>query len=459
MKNSLVFKAGNTQQDRIHILEKMSVHKAIWVLALPTMASMLIQVVYNMIDTFFIGKLNDPYMVAAITISMPIFLIIQSFGNIFAYGGASLISRLLGQGEREKARKAGAVSFWSAFVVCTLVSILAFFLLEPILLLCGASENTLGYGKSYLIFMLIGSPFIGMQVALSGLLRSEGAVKVSMMGIVAGSVLNMILDPIFILLLGWDVKGAAIATSISNICIFLFYLRFYLKNKGILSVSLRYYRFSGRIYADILKIGIPASLGIVLMSAGIALANYVAAGFGDSALAATGIVMRIALVAVMLVFGLAQGCQPLMGYSYGAKNFSRLMETVKRAAGISTIIGVVFAVLLAVFSGTWIRIFINNAVVIELGAQYIKALVLSMPLLGIQLVIIAMFQSIGKPIESLILYLGRQGFFFIPALFIFSSLWGYSGFVYAMPFSDVATTLLAGALFLFMRKKLIAQPD
>lgn len=444
----------NMIQDRIHILESMPVNKAIWALAIPTMLAMLIQVIYNMTDTFFIGKLNEPNMVAAISISMPIFMIIQAFGNVFAIGGASLISRLLGKGETENASQAGAISFWTALAICIFVSIIGLVFIESILSFCGASVNTIGFGKSYLTIILLGSPFIGMQMALGGLLRSEGATRESMIGMMIGSILNIVLDPIFIFPLNMGVAGAALATTIGNIIGFTYYIAFYLKKQGIISISLKNFCFDARVYADIFKIGIPASIGMILLSIGFALANVFAASFGDDVVAAYGVVMRITSIAVMLAIGLAQGCQPLMGYSYGAKKHSRLLETIKRSIIIATIMCTFFAALFFAFSDIWIKVFINDVVVRTLGVKIIRAFVLAMPFLGIQMVLIIMFQSLGKTVESLVVSLGRQGLFFIPALIILSALWGFDGFIFALPVADIATTLLSLTLFLIMKKEL-----
>lgn len=444
----------NVKPDRLGILESMPVKKAIRTLAVPTMVAMLIQVVYNMTDTFFIGKLNDPNMVAAISISMPIFFIIQAFGNVFAIGGASLISRLLGKGEKESASQIGAISFWSALFICTFMSVIGLFFLEPLLMFCGASENTIGFGKSYLMILFFGGPFIGMQMAMGGLLRAEGATRESMAGMMSGSILNMVLDPIFILLLNMGVAGAALATTIGNIAGFLYYINFYFKKRGVISISLKHYSINGKAYADIFKIGIPASVGMILMSIGFALANIFAAGFGDNVVAANGVVMRITSIAVMLAMGLAQGCQPLMGYSYGAKNYNRLWETIKTATTIGTIIGFIFAGMFITFSDIWIKVFINDAVIIYLGERIIRVYSLSMPFLGAQMVLMTMFQALGKTVESLIISLGRQGLFFIPALVIFSSLWGFNGFIFALPVADITTVCLSVTLFLFMKKKI-----
>lgn len=441
------------QLDRTYILESMPVYKAIWILAIPTMVAMLVQVIYNMTDTFFIGKLNEPNMVAAISISLPVFMMIQAFGNIFAAGGASLISRLLGEGERERASRAGAVAFWSALVVCTIVSVISQIFIKPVLMSCGASVNTIGFGKSYLRIMLMGSPIIGLKMALAGLLRSEGATREAMIGMVAGSLLNIILDPIFIFLLKMDVAGAAIATVLGNVAGFLYCLSFYIQKKGVVSISWQHYRFDRKVYAEIFKIGIPASIGMILTSTGFAVGNVFAAGFGDEVVAANGVVKRIANITIMLSMGLGQGCQPLMGYSYGAQKYNRLLETIKKSTLIGTIMCSTFALLFYTFSDFWIRVFINDPTVIELGVKIIRSFSLAMPVLGIQMVLMAMFQSLGKAVQSLVISLGRQGLFYIPALSIFSSVWGFNGFIRALPAADMATTLLSLTLFLFMKRE------
>lgn len=420
------------------------------------MMAMLIQVIYNMTDTFFIGQLNNPNMVAAMSISMPIFMIIQAFGNVFAIGGASIISRLLGKGDKENASRAGSIAFWSAVTTCTIASLIGFIFIDNILMLAGASTNTIGFARSYLSIIIIGGPFMGMKMAMGGLLRSEGATKEAMIGMVLGSVLNIVLDPLFIFGLNMGVSGAALATTVGNIIGFIYFLTFYLRKQGVISVSPKNFSFNKTIYKAIFKIGIPASLGMILMSLGFALANVFASGFGDDVVAANGVVMRVFSIGVMLTMGLAHGCQPLMGYCYGAKKYERLMDTIKKAIVMGTIMCIVITLTFISFSETIIKVFINDETVISLGAQILRRNALALPFLGIQMVLMTMFQSLGKTIESLIVSVGRQGLFFVPSLIIFSSTWGYNGFILAQPFADIATTTLSLSLFILMRKKLLA---
>ena len=459
MKNKRTIPKDIQNSDRTLILESIPVNKAIWKLAIPTMLGMLVQVIYNMTDTFFIGKLNNPNMVAAISICMPIAMIVQTFGNIFAIGGASLISRLLGEKAANKANHAGAISFWAALTLCTIAAIFGLIFREPLLNIVGASENTMEYAKNYLTIMLIGGPFMGLQMAMGGLLRSEGATKESMVGMMTGSIINMVLDPILILSLSMGIAGAALATTIGNTIGFLYYIVFYLKKKGVISISPKYFSFEKSYYGNIFKIGLPASLGMMLMSAGMIIMNIYAAGFGDNVIAASGVVMRITNIAIMLIMGLAQGCQPLMGYSYGCQNFSRLFQTIKRSIASGTIMCTAFAVIFYIFAKQWIQVFIFDEEVVTLGVTIMRAMVISMPFMGVQMILMTMFQSLGKSVQSMIVSLGRQGLFFIPAIIIFSTVWGFGGFIYAQPFADIFTTVLAITLFLAMRKKIIVKTN
>lgn len=449
----------NANKDRMYVLDSLPVNKAIWTLAIPTMMAMLVQVVYNMTDTFFIGQLNNPNMVAAISIAMPIFMIIQAFGNVFAVGGASIISRLLGKGEKEDASKTGAIAFWSSLTACTIASIIGFIFMDDILILTGASANTIEFARSYLVIIIVGGPFMGMKMSLSGLLRSEGATKESMVGLMLGSILNIVLDPIFIFGLNMGVAGAALATTVGNMVGFIYFLSFYIRKQGLVSISPKHFSFDKTIYKGIFKIGIPASLGMVLMSLGFAVANIFASNFGDDVVAANGVVMRVSSIGFMMTIGLAQGCQPLMGYCYGAKKYERLIETIKRAAIMRTIMCIIFSSIFMIFSETLIKVFINDENVMSLGAQILRRNALALPFLGIQMVLMTMFQSLGKTVESLIVSLGRQGIFFVPSLIIFSTLWGYNGFILAQPFADIATTTLSVTLFFLMKKSLTADID
>ncbi len=452
-------KLTSKDQDRIEILKSIPIKKAIFKLSVPMMLSMLIHAIYSMTDMFFIGKLNNPHMVAAITICMPIVFLLQAFADIFAVGGASLISRLLGEGNTKNASNAGSIAFWTAFAVVFSIALIGFVLRGPILIIAGASEATFPYSLNYFTIILIAAPFMGMQFTMSGLLRAEGATKQAMIGTVLGSAINIILDPIFIFGLNMGIQGAAVATAIGNILAFSYYILFYTKKSHLISISPNFFMFNKYYFWNIIKIGVPASLGMVLMSFGSILANNYAANFSDLVLAANGIAFRAIDLPFMLIIGLAHGCQPLIGYNYGAKNFKRMFDTIKTSMKINLLMGILFSSVCFVFANPILHFFINDIDVINYGAMILRLFCFSIPFTAIEMVIVVVFQSLGKAVQSLILSIGRQGLFYVPALIMLSNRWGVQGFIWSMPLSDIFTGIFAIILYIIFYKQFVKQND
>jgi putative MATE family efflux protein len=447
------------KQDRLFVLSSMPVNKAVITLAIPAIIANIIQFVYNLTDTYFVGQLGNAFMVAAIGLCMPVIMVLQSFGNMFSIGGASLISRLLGAGRTDDARKVASVSFWSALTVSITISVFAMFFIEPISRFSGADNETITYTTQYLFYLLLGAPFMAMQMALNGILRSEGANDVSMRGMIAGSVLNMILDPIFILGFKWGIIGAAVATTIGNIFGFIWNVSFYFKKKAVLTISPKEFVFKWEYFRDIFKIGIPASFGMLLMSTAQVLANKVAVGFGNDLIAANNIVMRVTNIALMFTMGLTAGCQPLLGFSYGAQKYKRLNDAIKFTIVFGTAMNVLFALVMWFAADFWISVFINIPEIIALGVRIIHVMVFSMPFMALQMTLMTVYQSLGKTVQALIVSLGRQGLFFVPALYIFSSMWGIDGYIWANPFANIFTALVSAVMYLFMRKSFPKSSD
>jgi putative MATE family efflux protein len=301
--------------------------------------------------------------------------------------------------------------------------------------------------------MLLAGAFMGLQVTLAGLLRSEGATTESMIGMVSGSILNIILDPIFIFWLGMDVAGAALATTIGNTVGFLYYLYFYVKKKGIISIAPKYFVFRSYYFTNIFKIGIPASLDNLLMSVGMAVANSVAAGFSDILVAAFGVNFRLLSVGVMIAAGIGHGCQPLMGYSYGCGNHKRLLQTIRYSLLYALALGIFFGITFYTFSGSLIRAFINDADVVRTGAKFMRMMAIALPFVGPQMILRTLFQAIGKPIRGVgvtVALADRGGFFHPRNPRCLSKLGGETGFMSAIPITDIyLRTVLAVILLLF----------
>lgn len=440
--------------NRFEILEKIPVKEAIIKLAVPTMIGMIIDTVYTLTDTFFIGKLNDSFQVAAISICFPLFMIIHSLGNLFSTGGASYISRLLGERDIEKAKKGAAISCYSSFLIAIITSIIILIFINPILQIIGASSDTFDFAKEYMVIISLFSFILVLQVSLSGVIRAEGASKEAMIGLVLGTIVNIILDPIFILGLKMGVKGAAIATIIGNLIGVLYYIRFFRNKKSILSIHWSYFEFNKGIYKEILSIGAPVAISNLLMSVVAAYSNIIAVSYSDVVVASIGVVQRTNSMAIMLVFGLCLGFQPIAGYCYGAKNYTRLREAFLITLIYGTIISVFFAVITYIFAAPLIKIFIVDTQIVNIGTRFMRAYATVMPIMALQYTIMVAFQSIGKGKESLIISLGRQGLFYLPAIVLLDKYFGLAGFIWSQPVADIMTTVLALFLFLLLNKHL-----
>ena len=315
--------------DNRQLFEEAPVSKAVAVMAVPTMISMLVVVIYNMADTFFIGQTGDPMKVAAVSLATPVFMVFMALGNLFGIGGSSAISRALGERKTERAKNISSFCCYGSLGLGIIMALSFLVGMNGILRLIGASENTIGYARDYLTYIAFGGPFIMFGTAFGNILRGEGAAKESMIGNMIGTITNIVLDPVMILMLDWGVVGAAVATVIGNMAASAFYLLYFLRKKSSLSIRLRDFRVGERIAANVMSIGIPASLNNILMSCANIVLNQVLISYGDTPVAAMGVAMKSNMLVVLLQIGLCAGIQPLIGYNYGAKNKKRLMQVFR----------------------------------------------------------------------------------------------------------------------------------
>jgi multidrug efflux pump len=456
--NSLVITKLLMDKKRLYILGEMPVRKAIITLALPTVVSMLVQVFYNITDTFFIGKLNDPYQLAAVSICMPLFMMLVSISGIFGNGGASYLSRQLGKKDYEGARETSTVTIVFCFATSLLVAIIGLIFIKPILHLAGASATSMPYATSYLSIILGGSSILMLNFTIAMLLRAEGSAKAVMKGNLLGTVVNIALDPVFIFLLDMGVAGAGIATIIGAGCSLLYLLSFYFRRNSLAMPSLRYLKPRWVTFREIFKIGIPASLSQIMMSIGNSISFGVAAGYGDVAVAAFGVVWRVMSLPVFVMIGLSIGLQPLVGYSYGANNHRRLKKSVRTALAISGFLAAFFLALFLLFPRALIAVFISDREVVEMGSKVLTAFTIAIPFIALQMPLMTSIQAMGKGLPSLIIALSRNGLVYIPAVYILNSLFGFDGLVFALPLSDVISALLALLLFAGIYRKLKHHP-
>ena len=436
------------------LFENAPVPKAVAVMAVPTMISMLVVVIYNMADTFFIGQTGDPMQVAAVSLATPVFMVFMALGNLFGIGGSSAISRALGEKKMERARQISSFCCYGSLGLGVIMSLLFLVGMDVILKLIGASENTIDYARSYLSYIALGGPFIMFGTAFGNILRGEGASKESMIGNMIGTMVNIILDPIMILVFNWGVAGAAVATVIGNMAASAFYLQYFLRKKSSLSIRLKDFQMGERIAVSVASIGIPASLNNILMSCANIVLNHVLAGYGDTPVAAMGVAMKANMLVVLLQIGLCAGIQPLIGYNYGARNKKRLLKVVWFTGACAVVMGTVLTLFMVVARASIIKAFINDQAVIDYGIQMVIALQISGPVLGILFLCINTIQGMGKALPSLVLTICRQGLVFIPMVFLMNQLWGLEGVIYAQPTADFFSIVLSVFLCLGIIRKM-----
>ena len=430
-------------KDNTQLFEHAPVSKAVAVMAVPTMISMLVVVIYNMADTFFIGQTGDPMQVAAVSLATPVFMVFMALGNLFGIGGSSAISRALGEKKAERARNISSFCCYGSLGLGIFMALLFLAGMDGILKMIGASENTIGYARDYLTYIAFGGPFIMFGTAFGNILRGEGASKESMIGNMIGTVTNIVLDPVMILGLNWGVVGAAVATVIGNMAASGFYLIYFLRKKSSLSIRLKDFRAGERIAASVLAIGIPASLNNILMSCANIVLNLVLGRYGDTPVAAMGVAMKSNMLVVLLQIGLCTGIQPLIGYNYGARNKKRLLQVFRFTGMCAVAVGTVLTVIMVLARQAVIQAFINDSEVIAYGIRMVIALQMSGPVLGILFLCINTIQGMGKALPSLVLTVCRQGLIFIPFIFILNSLFGLEGAIYAQPAADFVSIILS----------------
>ena len=445
----------------IDVFEKDSIPKAVFKLALPTVLSMIVAVFYNMVDTFFVGQTGDANQMAAVSVATPVFLFFMAAGNIFGIGGSSFLSRALGEKHYDKAKNISSFCLYAGIFTGLFGAVLMFTFMRQILEAVGTSSNTFDFAKSYLSWIACGGPAIVVSTAFTNLLRGEGAAQSSMHGMMAGTIANIILDPVFILdsflgipCLGLGVAGAAIATVIGNIVSILFFF-FHICSKkanSVLTLSPRYFAIRDGILKGVFLIGLPASLTNILMSMSNILMNKYLVSYGDIPVAGMGVAMKANMLVVFVQLGLAMGIQPLVGYNFGAKNFRRMKAAMKFALICDLIAGFLITIVYFIFSREIIRIFIDDDGVIGMGVIMLRALMMSTPILGIQFVLNFSFQAMGMAKQSLALAVSRQGFIFFPATIILNMLFGLKGLVYAQPIADYVSILLAICMFIYMNR-------
>jgi putative MATE family efflux protein len=438
----------------IELMESAPVSISIIRLAAPMMVGMIMQMIYNMTDMFFIGQTGDPLLVAGVSLITPLFLFIQGIGNLFATGAASYISRLMGAQKHEEGKHTNAVSFYTTILLGAAVTIVLLLLKNPLLHLIGTSNATFKPADDYFTIIIVFTIPSVVNVSLGGQMRSEGATTKAMISMLVGIILNIVLDPIFILLFGWGVAGAAWATVIGYVAGMIYGIVYFRSKDTVLSISWNDFKPNKTMYAEIMKIGIPTALSNVIMSVAIVLTNVIAAAYGDLVVAGNGVFSRLGSICFTLVMALAVGFQPLAGFNYGAKNYARLRKGFKITLLYTTALSVLFLIIFIFWGRAIITAFINDSQTIEVANTFLHAFMWGLPVLGVQTTIMIAFQALGKFAQATVITLGRQCVIYIPLLLILNHFFQFNGFIYAQPAGDILTAGVSLLLSVSMFREL-----
>ncbi len=426
-------------------------------LSLPATVGMVVNALYNFFDTLFLGIWVGDNAIGGLTISFPIQMLVMAIGQLIGVGAASAISRYLGAREIEKADQVAGNAYTLMVLFGLLFSALGLLFIDPILILFGATPTLLPFAHEYMSVIFIGSSFFIFAMGSNNMIRAEGNAKTAMITMLIGTGLNLVLDPIFIKVLGLGIRGAAIATVISQFLSFLFILRYFLTGRSSLKVQRHHFRLKLAVVNDIFKIGLPVFIRQVANSLlAIVLNNSLGFYGGDLAINVFGVANRLLMFIFMPLFGVVQGFQPIAGYNYGARNYPRVRESVALAVKTTVVLSTMGWLMVQLFSEPLFTLFTDTPEMIDLGKTALKTMLFAVPVVGIQIISATLFQSLGKAIPSFVLSLLRQMIILIPLVLILPRIGnlGVMGIFLAYPISDFLSTAISAIILRHEMKKL-----
>lgn len=437
------------QSQKAEIFEIMPVPRALAIMAIPTIVSQLITLIYNIADTWFIGQTDNPYMVAASSLVLTVFLMTTAVANLFGVGGGTLTVRLLGSRQEEEARKVASLSLVLAAVTALVFSLTCLIFMDPLLYLLGASDRTIVYARQYMLFVVvIGALPTMLSQVMSAMLRNVGYSREAAFGLGMGGVLNVALDPLFMFVLmpdGYQVVGAALATLLSN-CISLGYFTVkYLKvgNASVLELPKRVEKIRRSSARSMLSVGVPASVSILLFDVTNMVINRLASSYGDFQLAAMGIVLKVERLPLNIGVGICLGMVPLVAYNYAAGNHRRMRSFFATARWTGLAVAVVCVGLYSVGAPLLMQIFIDNAETVEYGTRFLKARCFATPFMFLSFHMVHFMQAVDRGKISFCLAVIRQIFLNIPIVLLMNRLFGMDGIVWTQMVADGINSMIS----------------
>lgn len=440
-------------ESRIKILKEENIDKALFKLGIPMVISLLVAALYNVVDTYFVSGLGKE-AVAAVSVAFPIQLIFLGIGLTFGAGASSYISRLLGGNNKKEASIVATVALISSAILGIITAIALFCYLEGVLKFMGAIPSIMEISKSYTGIFIVGGILGTVNVTLGNLAVAQGAAKISLKAMIVGSISNMILDPIFIFGLNLGVRGAAIATLIARVITSLMYLIYFIGDKNLIEIKLPNFKPTFAIYKEVLKIGISMLILQILQTISISKISYAASFYGEEAIAAMGIVLRIVTLGTNVVFGYMKGLQPLAGFNYGAKNYERVREAIKASIKWTNVFCVLWTVIVYIFAPSILSIFGTDENVLNIAMPALRAALIMFITFGFQFTYSTLYLSTGKALGGVFLNSLRQGIVFIPIILLLPKFMGLNGVIYAQTISDLITTIITIPFAISIHKKL-----
>ena len=430
------------------LFDTKHLYRSYFKMAFPVVLGLVVTLIYNLADTFFIAQTNDTNLIAGVSLCSPVFTALMAFGNIYGQGGSSLISRMLGKQDADGVKRVSSFCFYIAMVTGVVLAIVMSVFHKPILSLLGADADTLPHAFDYYIVLVLCAPIMVLSFIHSSLVRCEGMSTESMIGTVIGAVVNIILDPILISAFGMGAMGAAIATVIGYLCSVLYFLWLLHKKSRCLSVNPAQCRVEGDELRQILGVGVTAALSNLMQSLCVIVMNQFLLLYGNDKIAAMGIVLKINMIAQLVLTGFAFGGVPLFGYLYGAGKRSDMKKLVRFCICFLSVFSLVLTAILCLFAAPLMSVFLKDAAMIAAGAEMLRWQAVSTVFAGIVLLLTVLFQSTGKVAPSFVLSISRQGVAFVAALLVCVKLFAYNGVLMGQAVADVVSAIIAVLLLL-----------
>ena len=428
---------------------------------IPAIIVEIMLLIYNLADTFFIAQTNDPLQLAAVSLAAPVFLVLIAMGIIFMAGAMSFISRSLGEGRRERANSIASFCVWGSLATGAVMAGVFMFFTDKILHAIGASPETFKLAQSYLSIVIASAPFVLFSMACGGIMRAEEHATGAMFGQIVGNMLNVILDPVMILSFGWGITGAAIATSVSIVIGALYYAGYFLTGRSTISIHVKHFRVRGGIAWGVLAIGVPACLDLWLMSISQMIMNSLMSAYGDMALAAAGVVMRVDQITGLFAMGAGQGTQPLLGFCVGAKDWDRYKAMLKFALNFTVSLSLAVIALCYAFTSEIVSVFLSEPKAFGYAVDFLHIKLSSSILFAVFFIYINALQAMGAGRASFILSVCRQCVLYMPLLFVMNHFAGEYGIIWALPIAEllslVQTVIMYGKIIYDPRKLIYAK--